>query len=62
MSLIEEVVGESGGAGLSGLEQLQALMASGRRPGIADSLDFACVGITAPPPIMPPISPVVGSI
>jgi uncharacterized protein (TIGR00369 family) len=28
------------GAGLSGLEQLRAFMASGQRPGIADALDF----------------------
>lgn len=35
MSLVKEV-----GAGLSGLEQLQALMKAGRRPGIAVSLDF----------------------
>ena len=31
------------GAGLSGLEQLQALMRAGRRPGIGDSLDFTLV-------------------
>ncbi|HEU4886932.1 MAG TPA: PaaI family thioesterase [Thermoanaerobaculia bacterium] len=35
MSLIEEV-----GAGLDGLSQLRALIASGRRPGIAVTLDF----------------------
>lgn len=35
MSLVKEL-----GAGLSGLEQLQALMKAGRRPGIAVSLDF----------------------
>jgi uncharacterized protein (TIGR00369 family) len=32
---------------LTGLEQLRALMASGRRPGIAESLDFALVEIDA---------------
>jgi uncharacterized protein (TIGR00369 family) len=35
MSMVREL-----GAGLSGLEQLQALIRSGRRPGIAVSLDF----------------------
>ena len=35
MSLIEEV-----GAGLSGLEQLRALIASGRKPGISHTLHF----------------------
>jgi uncharacterized protein (TIGR00369 family) len=35
MSMVREL-----GAGLSGLEQLKALIASGRRPGIAVSLDF----------------------
>jgi uncharacterized protein (TIGR00369 family) len=35
MSLVREV-----GSGLSGLEQLQALIKAGRRPGIAVSLDF----------------------
>jgi uncharacterized protein (TIGR00369 family) len=35
MSMVKEL-----GAGLSGLEQLRALIASGRRPGIAVSLDF----------------------
>lgn len=35
MSLVKEV-----GQALNGLEQLQALMATGRRPGIGDSLDF----------------------
>ena len=47
MSLIEDVLSQSGSAGLSGLEQLQALMASGRRPGIADSLDFALTEVEA---------------
>ncbi|MGO4689406.1 PaaI family thioesterase [Glaciibacter sp. 2TAF33] len=37
-SLIDEV-----GPGLAGLEQLRALIASGRRPGIAESLDFTLV-------------------
>lgn len=38
ISLVDEV-----GPGLAGLEQLRALIASGRRPGIADSLDFNLV-------------------
>lgn len=38
MSLVEET-----GAGLNGLEQLRALMASGRKPGIMVSLDFELV-------------------
>jgi uncharacterized protein (TIGR00369 family) len=33
------------GAGLSGLEQLRAFMASGKRPGIGDSLDFDLVEV-----------------
>jgi uncharacterized protein (TIGR00369 family) len=33
------------GAGLSGLEQLRAFMASGQRPGIADALDFDLVEV-----------------
>lgn len=41
-SLADEV-----GAGLSGLEQLRALMASGRRPGILESLNFQFVEIEA---------------
>ena len=41
MSLITDVLDQSGSIGLTGLEQLRALMESGRRPGIADSLDFA---------------------
>lgn len=40
MSLIEEV-----GAGLDGLSQLRALIASGRRPGIAVTLDFTLVEV-----------------
>src|SRR5262245_55396628 len=36
MSMVREL-----GAGLSGLEQLKALISAGRRPGIAVSLDFA---------------------
>ena len=38
MSLVEET-----GAGLNGLDQLRALMASGRKPGIMVSLDFELV-------------------
>lgn len=41
MNLIEEVTKGLGKSELTGLEQLQALMASGRRPGIADALDFS---------------------
>jgi uncharacterized protein (TIGR00369 family) len=33
------------GAGLSGLEQLRAFMTSGKRPGIADALDFDLVEV-----------------
>ena len=40
MSLAQEV-----GAGLDGLSQLRALIASGRRPGIAVSLQFALVEV-----------------
>jgi uncharacterized protein (TIGR00369 family) len=40
MSLVEEI-----GAGKSGIEQLRALIASGRRPGIAVSLDFTLVEV-----------------
>lgn len=40
MSLIEEV-----GAGLDGLAQLRALIASGRSPGIAVSLQFRLVEV-----------------
>lgn len=42
MSLIEEV-----GTGLDGLSQLRALIASGRRPGIAVSLDFTLIEVDA---------------
>lgn len=40
MSLVQEV-----GTGLDGLSQLRALIASGRRPGIAVSLQFALVEV-----------------
>jgi uncharacterized protein (TIGR00369 family) len=40
MSLVEEV-----GAGKSGIEQLRALIAAGRRPGIAVSLDFTLLEV-----------------
>ena len=40
VSLIDEV-----GAGLDGLSQLRALIASGRRPGIAVSLDFTLIEV-----------------
>lgn len=42
MSLMEEV-----GTGLDGLSQLRALIASGRRPGIAVSLQFNLVEVEA---------------
>ena len=45
MSLIDEILDPSGSRSLSGLEQLQALMSSGRRPGIADALDFDLVEV-----------------
>lgn len=38
ISLLDEI-----GPGLSGLGQLRAMIASGRRPGMAESLDFALV-------------------
>ena len=41
MSLIADVTRHLGRTDLTGIEQLRALMDSGRRPGIADSLDFA---------------------
>lgn len=41
MSLVNEI-----GAGLTGLEQLQALIKMGRRPGIAVSLDFTLAEVT----------------
>jgi len=40
MSLFDDVA-----SGMSGLEQLRALIASGRRPGIAESLDFDLVEV-----------------
>ena len=40
MSLADEI-----GPGLTGLEQLKALKASGQRPGIAISLDFDLVEV-----------------
>ncbi|HEY0198677.1 MAG TPA: PaaI family thioesterase [Rhodanobacter sp.] len=40
MSMTAEI-----GAGLSGLEQLRAFMAAGRRPGIGDALDFDLVEV-----------------
>lgn len=40
MSLIEET-----GAGLNGLDQLRALMSSGRKPGILVSLDFDLIEV-----------------
>lgn len=40
MNLIADVLGQNGSVGSTGLDQLRALMASGRRPGISESLDF----------------------
>jgi uncharacterized protein (TIGR00369 family) len=40
-SLVEEI-----GAGLPGIEQLRAMISTGRRPGIADSLDFRLVEVS----------------
>ncbi|MBB6189115.1 uncharacterized protein (TIGR00369 family) [Rhodanobacter sp. MP7CTX1] len=40
MSMVTDI-----GAGLSGLEQLRAFIASGQRPGIADALDFDLVEV-----------------
>ena len=45
MNLIVDVIRELGRTDLSGLEQLQALIASGKRPGIAESLDFALTDV-----------------
>ena len=41
MTLIDDVTSRLGRTDLTGLEQLRALIASGQRPGIAVSLDFA---------------------
>jgi acyl-coenzyme A thioesterase PaaI-like protein len=41
MSLIADVLSQTRKTDLTGLEQLRALMASGQRPGIADSLEFS---------------------
>lgn len=42
MSMVDEI-----GAGLDGLSQLQALIASGRKPGILQSLDFDFIEVEA---------------
>lgn len=47
MNLIADVLRELGRADLTGLEQLRALMASGKRPGISESLDFALIEVDA---------------
>lgn len=47
MNLIADVMGQLDKTDLTGLEQLRALMASGRRPGIADSLDFNLIEVDA---------------
>lgn len=41
MSLLADVMTQTGKTDLTGLEQLRSLMASGQRPGIANSLDFS---------------------
>ncbi len=40
MSMVEEV-----GKGLDGLSQMRALLASGRKPGISQSLQFTLVEV-----------------
>lgn len=40
MNLVKDVTGQLDETDLAGLEQLRVLMASGKRPGIAESLDF----------------------
>lgn len=45
MSLVEDVMADAGRPDPTGLEQLRALMASGRRPGIGDALDFNLVEV-----------------
>jgi len=47
MNVVVELAREPATAGLSGLEQLRALIASGRRPGIAVSLDFDLAEVEA---------------
>jgi len=47
MNVVVELAREPATAGLSGLEQLRALVASGRRPGIAVSLDFDLAEVEA---------------
>lgn len=47
MSLIADVLSQVRKTDLTGLEQLRALMASGQRPGIADSLDFSLTEVDA---------------
>jgi uncharacterized protein (TIGR00369 family) len=41
MNLVKQL-----GRGLSGLQQLKALIASGRRPGIAEALDFQLIEVS----------------
>jgi len=47
MNLIAELLGPTDSIGLTGLDQLRALMASGRRPGISDALDFSLTEVVA---------------
>lgn len=45
MNMIIEVASKQGLANLTGLQQLHALIAAGKRPGIGDSLDFTLVEV-----------------
>ncbi len=45
MNMINETVGPQSSTELTGLQQLQALIAGGKRPGIGDSLDFSLVEV-----------------
>lgn len=45
MNLIADITSHLDRSDLSGLEQLRTLIASGRRPGIADSLDFNLIEV-----------------
>ena len=47
MSLITDVLEQIGSDRLSGVAQLRALITSGRRPGIAESLDFDLIEVEA---------------
>jgi len=45
MNMVNEIAGSQNSAALTGLQQLQALIAGGKRPGIGDSLDFTLVEV-----------------